>query len=79
MSRELLPERGRLTDPICSRLIVDGAYRIDVMSELGRFIPVRRGQLKPTGMGLPDFGDRRRVPGLCREEVAQLAGSVWPT
>ncbi|MEU6536868.1 helix-turn-helix domain-containing protein [Streptomyces sp. NPDC047000] len=44
------------------------------MSELGRFIAVRRGQLKPADLGLPDFGDRRRVPGLRREEVAQLAG-----
>jgi len=30
--------------------------------------------LTPAAAGLPDYGDRRRVPGLRREEVAQLAG-----
>ncbi|MFD3525802.1 helix-turn-helix domain-containing protein [Streptomyces sp. NPDC058653] len=44
------------------------------MSELGEFIAARRAQLKPADLSLPDFGERRRVPGLRREEVAQLAG-----
>nr|WP_218652766.1 helix-turn-helix transcriptional regulator [Paenarthrobacter nitroguajacolicus] len=34
----------------------------------------RRSRLSPAEAGLPDFGGRRRVPGLRREEVALLAG-----
>jgi transcriptional regulator with XRE-family HTH domain len=30
--------------------------------------------LKPADVGLPDYGRRRRVPGLRREELAQVAG-----
>jgi len=41
---------------------------------LGRFLAARRALLKPADLGLPDFGDRRRVAGLRRAEVAQLAG-----
>ncbi|MFD4402558.1 helix-turn-helix domain-containing protein [Nocardia sp. NPDC058499] len=43
-------------------------------SLLGEFLSTRRAQLKPEHVGLPDYGDRRRVPGLRREELAQLAG-----
>jgi len=43
-------------------------------SLLGEFLATRRAQLKPADVGLPDYGDRRRVPGLRREELAQLAG-----
>ncbi|MFC4560559.1 helix-turn-helix transcriptional regulator [Nocardiopsis mangrovi] len=43
-------------------------------SPLGEFLSGRRAQLKPEDVGLPDYGDRRRVPGLRREELAQLAG-----
>ena len=32
------------------------------------------GRLAPAEVGLPDFGGRRRVPGLRREEVALMAG-----
>lgn len=34
----------------------------------------RRAQLGPDDVGLPRYGDRRRVPGLRREELAMLAG-----
>ncbi|MEK8174574.1 helix-turn-helix transcriptional regulator [Streptomyces sp. M19] len=40
---------------------------------LGEFLRARRGQISPELAGLP-AGVRRRVPGLRREEVAQLAG-----
>jgi transcriptional regulator with XRE-family HTH domain len=40
---------------------------------LGQFLRARREQLSPEQAGLPG-GDRRRVPGLRREEVAMLAG-----
>ncbi|MFH8798159.1 helix-turn-helix transcriptional regulator [Streptomyces sp. NPDC017936] len=40
---------------------------------LGDFLRSRRARLQPQEVGLPAHG-RRRVPGLRREEVAQLAG-----
>ena len=40
---------------------------------LGDFLRARREQLSPEQAGLPG-GERRRVPGLRREEVALLAG-----
>jgi transcriptional regulator with XRE-family HTH domain len=43
-------------------------------SELGRFLRTRRAQLRPVDVGLPIFDEDRRVPGLRREELAQLAG-----
>ena len=42
-------------------------------SELGDFLHARRGELSPDMVGLPDTGNRRRVRGLRREEVAALA------
>ncbi|MFJ9852777.1 helix-turn-helix transcriptional regulator [Streptomyces sp. NPDC101150] len=44
------------------------------ISELGEFLRTRRARLAPAEAGLPDYGGRRRVPGLRREELAQLAG-----
>ncbi|MFJ7334967.1 helix-turn-helix transcriptional regulator [Streptomyces sp. NPDC101110] len=41
--------------------------------ELGDFLRSRRARIRPEDVGLPSYG-RRRVPGLRREEVAQLAG-----
>jgi hypothetical protein len=38
------------------------------------FLESRRARLSPEAAGLPDFGGARRVPGLRRTEVAQLAG-----
>ncbi|MDH6695616.1 helix-turn-helix transcriptional regulator [Streptomyces sp. MAA16] len=43
-------------------------------SPLGEFLRVRRAQLSPDDVGLPRYGERRRVPGLRREELAMLAG-----
>ncbi|MEV7993194.1 hypothetical protein AB0O67_15090 [Streptomyces sp. NPDC086077] len=41
--------------------------------ELGDFLKARRAQLRPHAVGMPN-GDRpRRMPGLRREDVAQLA------
>ncbi|MGW7752620.1 helix-turn-helix domain-containing protein [Streptomyces violaceusniger] len=42
------------------------------LSELGEFLKARRAELSPRAMGLPESGALRRVPGLRREEVAQL-------
>ncbi|MGP4009723.1 helix-turn-helix transcriptional regulator [Streptomyces sp. 4N124] len=43
------------------------------LSELGVFLKSRRDRIRPADVGLPT-GPRRRVLGLRREEVAQLAG-----
>lgn len=43
------------------------------LKELGEFLRARRSELSPRTVGLPDSGAPRRVPGLRREEVAQLA------
>jgi len=42
-------------------------------TELGHFLRARRAALDPQHVGLPDDGRLRRVPGLRREELAQLA------
>ena len=47
---------------------------MDIRSDLREFLTTRRGRLSPADVGLPDFGGRRRVPGLRREEVALMAG-----
>ncbi|MFD9589757.1 helix-turn-helix domain-containing protein [Streptomyces sp. NPDC059980] len=43
-------------------------------SHLGDFLRTRRAQLRPEDVGVPTYGERRRVPGLRREELALLAG-----
>jgi transcriptional regulator with XRE-family HTH domain len=43
-------------------------------TELGAFLRSRRERIRPVDVGLP-HGLRRRVPGLRRDEVAQLAGA----
>ncbi|MET8568548.1 helix-turn-helix transcriptional regulator [Streptomyces sp. NPDC004783] len=48
--------------------------QLDRRAELSEFLRSRRARLKPQDVGLPDFGRHRRVPGLRREELAQLAG-----
>src|SRR6478735_3784052 len=40
---------------------------------LGEFLRAHRARLSPDGLGLP-AGQRRRTPGLRREEVAQRCG-----
>lgn len=47
---------------------------------LGEYLRARREQLRPADFGLP-AGQRRRTPGLRREEVAQLCGisATWLT
>jgi hypothetical protein len=47
---------------------------MDNPSEIREFLLTRRARLTPKEAGLPDFGGRRRVEGLRREEVALLAG-----
>ncbi|WP_327318774.1 helix-turn-helix domain-containing protein [Streptomyces sp. NBC_01235] len=50
------------------------AGALDPRAELSEFLRTRRARLKPEDVGLRGFGRHRRVPGLRREELAQLAG-----
>lgn len=47
---------------------------MDTSDSISEFLTTRRAKLTPAQVGLPDFGGRRRVPGLRREEVALVAG-----
>src|SRR3954469_25732317 len=47
--------------------------RGDDPNELGVFLRARRSELSPSDVDLPEGGRQRRVAGLRREEVAQLA------
>jgi len=47
---------------------------MDRRSELADFLRSRRARIAPDDAGAPTYGGRRRVDGLRREEVAQLAG-----
>lgn len=44
------------------------------LANLGAFLRARRAALDPAELGLPLVVNQRRVPGLRREEAAQLAG-----
>jgi transcriptional regulator with XRE-family HTH domain len=48
--------------------------RDGVRGEIRQFLTTRRARITPERAGLPNYGGRRRVPGLRREEVALLAG-----
>ncbi|MFD8217455.1 helix-turn-helix transcriptional regulator [Streptomyces sp. NPDC059697] len=48
--------------------------RGDFRAEIREFLGTRRARVTPEQVGLPVYGDRRRVTGLRREEVALLAG-----
>jgi transcriptional regulator with XRE-family HTH domain len=47
---------------------------MDSAHEMREFLVSRRARLTPEQAGLPNFGGRRRVAGLRREEVALIAG-----
>lgn len=47
---------------------------MDGPGPLGEFLQARRARIRPEDIGVKDFGVRRRVQGLRRDEVAQLAG-----
>ncbi|MFD7918798.1 helix-turn-helix transcriptional regulator [Streptomyces sp. NPDC059740] len=47
---------------------------MDQRTELSEFLRSRRARLRPEDVDIAPFGGRRRVPGLRREELAQLAG-----
>ncbi|MBZ4018723.1 helix-turn-helix transcriptional regulator [Streptomyces purpurogeneiscleroticus] len=44
------------------------------LESFGAYLKARRDRVTPADAGLPTYGTARRVPGLRREELAQLAG-----
>ncbi|MFH8220142.1 helix-turn-helix domain-containing protein [Streptomyces sp. NPDC018057] len=52
----------------------DAGAGLERRAELSEFLRTRRARLRPEDVGLPHYGRHRRVPGLRREELAQLAG-----
>ncbi|MEV0222160.1 helix-turn-helix transcriptional regulator [Streptomyces sp. NPDC050704] len=44
------------------------------LESLGAYLKTRRDRVTPADVGLRTYGTARRVPGLRREELAQLAG-----
>jgi transcriptional regulator with XRE-family HTH domain len=46
----------------------------DIRGEVRQFLATRRAKVTPEQAGLAHYGGRRRVTGLRRDEVAQLAG-----
>jgi hypothetical protein len=56
------------------------SFNAEQRAELADFLRTRRARLTPQEVGLP-AGARRKVPGLRREEVAELAGigATWYT
>lgn len=53
----------------------DREVRGDVRTQIREFLSTRRARISPEQAGLPVYGgERRRVSGLRREEVAALAG-----
>jgi transcriptional regulator with XRE-family HTH domain len=47
---------------------------VDSRSEIREFLASRRARIPPVQVGVETSGGKRRVPGLRRAEVAQLAG-----
>jgi transcriptional regulator with XRE-family HTH domain len=47
---------------------------MSTQDEISSFLTSRRARISPSQAGVPVFAGTRRVPGLRREEVAQLAG-----
>lgn len=47
---------------------------MDARTEIRDFLTSRRARITPERAGLPQYGGKRRVPGLRRSELATLAG-----
>jgi len=60
-------------DPWITRALTRHSEGVN-LGELGAFLKSRRDRIRPADVGL-SAGPRRRVPGLRRDEVAQLAGA----
>src|SRR3954452_9822414 len=65
---------GPPSRPGSARRLAGVSNRNDVRGEIREFLTTRRAKITPQQVGLPNYGGRRRVPGLRREELALLAG-----
>ena len=64
-----------MPDGHCHRILVlRSVVGVDRKEEIREFLISRRAKISPEQAGIPSYGELRRVPGLRREEVAQLAG-----
>lgn len=77
----LLVGPGRLGKPVpgsvdtgLASLERVGAWVIVMSTELGDYLRSCRARVRPEQLGLSETGRSRRVPGLRREELAQIAG-----
>jgi hypothetical protein len=61
---------GHCHRPVKLRSVKD----VDRREDIRQFLVSRRAKISPEQAGIPSYGELRRVPGLRREEVAQLAG-----
>ena len=68
-----MPTPGRVTVRRPDSLGGGQTGGVETNTELGEFLRTRRASLDPVELGVTSYG-RRRVPGLRREELAQLAG-----
>ena len=64
---------GIMEEPIYAASVSECALQGQPVTELGDFLRSRRDHITPDDVGMVSYG-RRRVPGLRREELAQLAG-----
>jgi hypothetical protein len=66
------PRPSSVAQPVSSR---SAPIRGDFRAQIREFLGARRAKVAPEQAGLPLYGgERRRVTGLRREEVALLAG-----
>jgi transcriptional regulator with XRE-family HTH domain len=63
-----------LTGPVSAAAWGRSVEDVDRHKDIQEFLTSRRARLTPEQAGLASFGDKRRVTGLRREEVAMLAG-----
>ena len=64
-----------VSDGHCHRILaLRSVVAVDRKEEIREFLISRRAKVSPEQAGIPSYGELRRVPGLRREEVAQLAG-----
>jgi transcriptional regulator with XRE-family HTH domain len=64
-----------VSDGHCHRPVkLRSVEAVDRKEDIREFLISRRAKISPDQAGIPNYGELRRVPGLRREEVAQLAG-----
>src|SRR5665647_3772081 len=69
-----LPRTNRPTFGVQPGSGADQNRAMGQSAEFGQFLRVMRARMRPEDMGLSTTSTARRVPGLRREEIAQLAG-----